>query len=149
MRILNPSCRAILAPLAPAVVAARQASAGPIGRRNRLSTAGPLTAMALLLFSCPALAFEGEVIDDTFTGCVRGNGQVRNLQRGDEPRRKCGRYEQQARFAQTPLGIDDNRPSTFRIAVRAVSWDVKLGHGEDLRRHRGSGCIARSSRPAR
>lgn len=75
-----------------------------------------------------AHAWQGEVVDNTFTGCVGRSGLVRKLQRGDEPKRRCGRFETQVGFAETPLSSGE-RPNG-ELQVRAVSWDLKLGHNE-------------------
>jgi hypothetical protein len=79
-----------------------------------------LISIALLLFSTSALAFEGEVVENAFTGCVSPNGTVRDLQRGDEPRRECRPRAEEARFAEVPPGF----------AVE--SWDVSLEFNEQF-----------------
>jgi hypothetical protein len=79
-----------------------------------------LIASALLLASSSALAFEGEVVDNAFTGCVLPSGVVHNLQRGDEPRRECHPRAEEARFAEIPDGLS------------VVSWDIVLDLDEDF-----------------
>jgi hypothetical protein len=77
------------------------------------------TAAALLGFP-PALAQDNGPMENVFTGCVGPGGMVRNLQRGDEPKRKCPPRSTEVRFAEVPRGLS------------IVSWDVELQMGEDF-----------------